>query len=311
MLVPLRAYLRWLVQERDRLEAAARHARDERAAVLSRAAARDLEVCNFLKGVATIIAGLLFLYATISIELAHLSTRVSKEWLEKTLGFAGKGFLYWAGKDADAGIIIQTVCAAAELSLSNLWLVAVVPYVFPQYQSVTGWCVLINMTLRRLCDWYSGAGEKVFNGLDIMLLGLTCAALGMTWRRPVGIFLTRYWFVWMGICALVWKPGTSGRLDLLAEVPWNLTWRMRIIDFIFMAVFLTAGERFVDPKIFTEDRCDFLTWLGFCLFLDHRAIHLIVPGPWNWFVLILHVPLFWYIWKKRRGGFDRDPAPQV
>ena len=45
-------------------------------------------------------------------------------------------------------------------------------------------------------------------------------------------------------------------------------------------------SRFADPKIFNEAQLGFTGNLGLFLFLVHKAVHIVVPSPFNWFLLI-------------------------
>merc|ERR1719401_1077788 len=98
--------------------------------------------------------------------------------------------------------------------MSNMWLALAIPALFPVHHGLTIYFMILNLKARRLCDWYSGIGMKIWDGFDLMLLGLVAYFLGLKWRRTLGQFLARYWFVWLAIAGLIWKPGTEGRLDL-------------------------------------------------------------------------------------------------
>ena len=45
-------------------------------------------------------------------------------------------------------------------------------------------------------------------------------------------------------------------------------------------------SRFADPKIFNEAQLGFTGNLGLFLFLVHKAVRIVVPSPFNWFLLI-------------------------
>mmetsp|Transcript_82582 Transcript_82582/g.229125 ORF Transcript_82582/g.229125 Transcript_82582/m.229125 type:complete len:453 (+) Transcript_82582:99-1457(+) len=251
-----------------------------------------LTVTRVLGGIGVILGGLACIFALLSVGLTWLTAGFLKGKLQAALSKLGPGLAYWADKD-QAGGLLQGLCTALELTVSNFWLAFAIPTVFPSEASVTGWVILINMHTRRLSHWYSGLGEKLMNGLDLMLLGLVCFHLGLKYRRQVGNVAVRYWFVWLSVCGLVWKPGTSGRMDLLMPEDWSMTWRMRFIDTVYMGVWLVAGDRFVDPKIFTEDKCNFINNLGLFLFLVHKAIHIVLPVPWNWVLILSLGPVFY------------------
>jgi len=230
----------------------------------------------------------------VSVALSQLLDGQYATSLQEAFGAMGNAAQYWEDASGSAASsLIKDICAAVELSLSNVWLAVAVPVLLPQHQSTTGWLILVNMHARRLLPWYSGLGEKALNGFDLMLLGTTCFYLGLSKRRQIGIVIARYWWVLLFVIGLVWLPGTYGRYDQLQSTPWELTWRMRLLDMFFLSAFLSAGERFADPKIFTEDKLGFIGNLGLFLFLVHKAVHLVVPAPWNWVLLMSFGPMFW------------------
>jgi len=288
LLVPLKSYLE-LVADGNRRRA---HQ------------AVDPEQPALLMSFAMVGAGLVIIYLLVSEALARLVSGSLASRVAPIISSMGSGLEWWAKQSGGAaGGVLMSFCSALELTLSNVWIAVMVPHLLPAQQSITGWLLIANMHIRRLDTWYSGLGEKVFNGFDLMLLGLVCAKLGLKWRGRVGTCLARYWFVWMSVCGLVWHPGTSGRLDLLQEVAFPLRWRMRFLDAVFMVVWLAAGERFFDPRIFSEDKCDFITSLGLFLFLVHKAIHILLPEPDNWYLILLIIGVAlarWLAWPQER-----------
>mmetsp|Transcript_57139 Transcript_57139/g.122914 ORF Transcript_57139/g.122914 Transcript_57139/m.122914 type:complete len:456 (+) Transcript_57139:122-1489(+) len=276
LLVPLKSYLE-LVADGNRRRA---HQ------------AVDPEQPALLMSFAMVGAGLVIIYLLVSEALARLVSGSLASRVAPIISSMGSGLEWWAKQSGGAaGGVLMSFCSALELTLSNVWIAVMVPHLLPAQQSITGWLLIANMHIRRLDLWYAGLGEKVFNGFDLMLLGLVCAKLGLKWREPVGRCLARYWFVWISICGLIWVPGTAVRMDLLQEVPFQMRWRMRLLDAVFMVAFLAAGERFFDPRIFTEDKCDFINNLGLLLFLVHKAIHIVLPQPENWYLILLIIGL--------------------
>lgn len=294
MLLPLKWYLAGF---KDRqVEAQASLAGDAEAGG-AQALKAGLSARELAGGLFAVFGGLFGIWFILSNGLARLlADSMGAEFAALTKRL-GPGFAYWMGSPDQA---ITGIIAALELSISNIWLALAVPAMFPSQAPYTGWLILINMHLRRLSLWYSGIGEKLMNGLDLMLLGLVCYYLGFKFRRPIGQKMARYWFVWISICGLVWKPGTHGRMDLLMPEEWTMRWRMQFLDTVFMVMFLTAGERTVDPRIFTEDKCNFINYLGLFLFLVHKAIHIVCPEPWNWLVILTWIPVFMYLYKPKK-----------
>jgi hypothetical protein len=290
MLIPLKQYLAWAAS-RDQLAAAEESY--GAATLLDRADAAAAD--STVRGLSLVALGLVIIWMAVSVALSQLLDGQYSTSLEEAFGAMGNAATYWeSASGSAASSLIKDICAALELSLSNIWLAVAVPALLPQRQSLAGWLILVNMHARRLLSWYSGLGEKALNGFDLMLLGLTCFYLGLAKRRQIGVVVARYWWAILFCIGLLWKGGTYGRYDQLQATPMWLTWRMRLLDFFFAMAFLSAGERFVDPKIFTEDKLGFIGNLGLFLFLVHKAVHIVVPAPFNWFLLISFGPLFWF-----------------
>jgi len=248
-------------------------------------------------GALVIACGCLFIFISLSVVIPPLfSKHFQSPFLHGLSSAFGPGF-EWRLQVGGKTDVLSNLFAAMELSTSNVWLALSVPIIFPEKRSATGWLILTNMMVRRLSSWYAGLGEKVFNGFDLMLLGLVCRHFGLMRRKLLGRYVCRYWFLWMGACGLMWIPGTHGRYDLLQPTDWQYTWRMRILEFVFMGVWLVGSDRFIDSGIFTEDKMDFINDYCLALYLMHRAVHIVFPSPFNWLVLAALCPFFWY-WKR-------------
>jgi len=262
-------------------------------------------------GMPIIVFGLIFNYLVMAMWLPpHFTTSLQNSvlpWLELRFG-EGLNYRIMVGGKSD---ILQSFFAAIELSLSNIWLAVFVPLLLPSQRSITAWLILLNMTMRRLSDWYAGPGEKAFNGLDLMLLGLVCRHFGLKHKKTLGLYVLRYWFLWLGIAGLVWIPGTKGRMDLLQPTEWKYTWRNRLLDFSFMFCWLVAADRVFDKKIFTEDRMDFMNNYFLVMYLVHRAVHIVLPSPWNWLVLGALLAPFWYQSRHSRRSLSTDGTCSV
>mmetsp|Transcript_76326 Transcript_76326/g.236366 ORF Transcript_76326/g.236366 Transcript_76326/m.236366 type:complete len:136 (-) Transcript_76326:129-536(-) len=125
-----------------------------------------------------------------------------------------------------------------------------------------------------------------------MLLGMSCYFLGLRHRRVIGLYLVRYWFLVLLLCAMIWPPGEHQRFDEIPPPPRDMELRVRVylLEGIFVVIWLAAGERLVQPEIFTEDRLAFLNNWGLLVFLVHKAIHMTILPPFNWTVLVLLAP---------------------
>jgi len=66
-----------------------------------------------------------------------------------------------------------------------------------------------------------------------------------------------------------------------------------------------------DPKIFSEDRMEFMGNFALLLFLVHKAIYILVPQPYCWLVILSLIPLCYTIQvccTKPRRQLDQSAA---
>jgi len=198
----------------------------------------------------------------------------------------GKGAEFWGlpMTSEDGREFIGLLFVYLRLSASNIYIVVCTPMLSVKLPLV-GWLVLINTYAQKMV-LYRAAEARMINGFDCAMLGLVCYYYGLYKRRVIGAYLVRYWFVLLFLCACLWPPGKVGRFDEFP--PEDLLTRARdnFLELIFVVLFLTAAERMIDPEIFTTDRLEYLGNWAFAVFLVHKAVHLLVPAPMNWVVLL-------------------------
>eukprot|EP00929_Paragymnodinium_shiwhaense_P025550 TRINITY_DN15428_c0_g1_i3.p1 TRINITY_DN15428_c0_g1~~TRINITY_DN15428_c0_g1_i3.p1 ORF type:complete len:288 (+),score=29.05 TRINITY_DN15428_c0_g1_i3:166-1029(+) len=184
---------------------------------------------------------------------------------------------------AEAQAFIQEFLTYMQLSVSNLYLVYIFPLMSRNVELV-GWFMLANLYGHKML-FYRGQEARFWNGFDCTAIGLVCFYYGLSHRRLIGEYIVRYWFVFLFLCSLFWAPGSRGRFD--ESPPTDLFTRTRdySLEFAFILLFLTALERIVDDKICREDRMDVLNNWALALFVVHKAIHMLLPSPWNWLVI--------------------------
>mmetsp|Transcript_12056 Transcript_12056/g.28304 ORF Transcript_12056/g.28304 Transcript_12056/m.28304 type:complete len:483 (-) Transcript_12056:59-1507(-) len=203
----------------------------------------------------------------------------------------GNGAAFWGfpTSEQEATVFFRHFSAYFMSTATNIYLVAVCPRVLKQ-TSITTWLVVANTYAHRLL-YYRAQDERFFHGFDIMLMGMSCYYLGMRHRRIIGLYIVRYWFALLLLCALLWPPTVHTRFDEDPPTDVELRIRVNLLELIFIVTWLVAGERLVQPEIFTEDKLDYLNSWGLLVFLIHKAVHITIKPPLNWTFLLLLAPV--------------------
>lgn len=209
-----------------------------------------------------------------------------------SLSAFGQGADFWGlPQDVqEARIFFHRLSTYLMCSSTSVYLMVVCPR-FLRQPSATTWLVILNTYIHKLF-FYRGQDDRFFHGLDIMIMGMSCYFLGLRHRRLIGMYIVRYWFLVLLVCALIWPPGVHQRFDENPPVPEDIDLRIRVylLEAVFAVVWLAAGERLVQPEIFTEDKLTFLNNWGLLVFLVHKAVHVAIVPPLNWTVLLLLAP---------------------
>jgi hypothetical protein len=154
--------------------------------------------------------------------------------------------------------------------------------------------------------FYRAQEARMINGFDCVMLGLVTFHYGMAKRVLIGEYIARYWFFVLFVCAVLWGPGSFGRLDEHPPTSLDVRMKYNFLEFVFVVMFFTTLDRAVDEKIFTKDRLDFLGNWAMLLFLLHKAVHLLFDSPYNWLVLIGLAYPCWLLHPATKRG-HRDP----
>lgn len=213
------------------------------------------------------------------------------------LGHTGDGAVHWnlPENPADAHEFLNDMFSYFQVSAISIYIIVVLPLVSRQ-TSIVGWLVILNTYCHRVVC-YRAQEARMINSFDITMLGMTCYFLGLKHRRTIGTYMVRYWFCTLFICSILWPPGYDGRLD--EHPPKNMVLRFMygLQEMLLVILFLTGIERMMDPEIWTVDISSSIFWVlsqwGLLLFLVHKAVHILIPSPYNWlFLASLLVPLY-------------------
>jgi len=264
---------------------------------------------EFARGVAVLVLGFAVIKLLFRAVLIPIMQKEVAAPLASAISQMGSSAQFWGipSNPDDAATWCGRFITYLETSLSSVYLVIVSPFLFSRLSAV-GWLVIANNYYHR-CFEYRGQDSRIFNGFDVTFLGLTCFYFGLQYRRVIGEYFIRYWFLFLFICALLWPPGTTGRWDEQPPTDAKKRLAYNFMEMIFVVFFLSAAERMADPKIFSEDRMEFMGNFTLLLFLVHKAIYILVPQPYCWLVILSLIP-FCYIMqvcctKPRR---QREPS---
>ncbi|CAE7948221.1 Mss51 [Symbiodinium sp. KB8] len=208
----------------------------------------------------------------------------------KTLGGAGN---VWGLPSTyqEAEDFVACLCRYAFLTLSNLFLMRAIRSTNIK-PSFIPWVMLANSAVNR-SGFYRGPEERPFHLLDLMILSMVSYAYGVRYRKIVGDYFCRYWFLVLIAFALTWPPSLHVRLDVHPTHDLILRSKAEIMETICILAWLCASDRFFPREIFTEDRLGFLNDWALLLFLVHKAVHMIFGLPLSWFVLVGLMPVAW------------------
>jgi len=267
--------------------------------------ARDLGLVN---GLVIIAGALVVVHIGFKLALEPLVDFTFARALVELRNSAGPGGQFWGlpGTIAESSVFCEELLGYFKVSAGSL----VILYVFPKVSNhlpLTNWLVLLNVFIFR-CFTFRGQFARVVDGFDFTMIGLANFYLGLSYRRTIGKYMCRYWFFVLFVFSLLVPPGTWGRFDEVSIHDMSFRMRFHSIELALVLLFLCAAERLADGAIFFEDKLMFLSWWALYLFLFHEFIHLVVPHPYNWVVLIMLAPMAWFIHGRSDGAVSEPDA---
>jgi len=218
--------------------------------------------------------------------LGHAIVEFQKSW--------GNGAQFWGmpGSSQDTLLFMQELLSYLQVSVGSLLILLIFPMVSNRL-TLTNWLVILNVYTFR-CFSTRGQFARIVDGFDFTMIGLANFHLGLSYRRTIGKYMCRYWFLVLFVFALLIPPGTWGRFDETTIESFDFRIRYHLVELAMMLLFLCAAERIADGGIFAEDKLEWLSWWALYVFLCHEAVHIVVPHPYNWAVLLSIAPIAWY-----------------
>eukprot|EP00747_Dinoflagellata_sp_TGD_P191976 gnl/TRDRNA2_/TRDRNA2_56141_c0_seq1.p1 gnl/TRDRNA2_/TRDRNA2_56141_c0~~gnl/TRDRNA2_/TRDRNA2_56141_c0_seq1.p1 ORF type:complete len:467 (+),score=94.64 gnl/TRDRNA2_/TRDRNA2_56141_c0_seq1:88-1488(+) len=259
------------------------------------AEAATLQQASLPKKMTLLFGGYIAVCAIFYLVIVPILQVLLADFALKLAGNTGKGQGFWGlPNDRDeAKDFVKNLFEYLLVSACSVYLLVVVPKIF-ESTTVVGWLMLFNVYgWRLLC--YRGEDERLFHGLDLFMVGMAGYFTGFKWRKQIANLIVRYWFVVFMISALLWPAGAYGRFD--EDPPKLIEYRIRVnlVEFIFITVWMVAGDRLFDQKIFAEDKLGFLNEWALLVYLLHKAIHMTIVRPMNWYVIFGLAPLVWVV----------------
>jgi len=182
-----------------------------------------------------------------------------------------------------------TLLGDMELSVTNVLIVLLFIRITSRLP-LTMWILFLNTYLHK-CMLYRSQTCRMLNAFDYTLMGLSFYYLGIAGRRAIGEYLSRYWFLFLFTCSLLWQPGMFGRLDESPPTALDVRFRYFLLEFWFALLFFTAIERMIDERIFSKDRLHFLGHWSLLIFLIHGFFVVLANQFEYWCMLVGTIPL--------------------
>jgi len=305
LLAPLKPYAKWVLEtSRFRFYSPPGIEADwavEREAHVQRQ--RERQFCQCLKGCLVIGGGVLAMciVSKVAVDpLVSMSPGIVAPLFSRLN--MGHGAQFWGIPTnlEQEREFLQNTCTCMQLTFSNLYIVLVFPLCFQEVSLISWWLIFNTYSQRILFNrGESAASERPFHGLDLTMLGLVCYYFGMKHRRALGDVVVRYWFGVLLLCGLLWLPGYHKRFDQRPEQDISQRTRIEMIEAILIICWLLAGERMVDSRIFSDDKMGFMNYWALVVFLVHKAVHILLPTPWNWIVITGLVPVVWLVCRRK------------
>mmetsp|Transcript_57874 Transcript_57874/g.111617 ORF Transcript_57874/g.111617 Transcript_57874/m.111617 type:complete len:490 (-) Transcript_57874:2-1471(-) len=193
-----------------------------------------------------------------------------------------------------------------EVSVTNVFIVLIFIRITSKLP-LTMWVLFLNTYIHK-CTLYRSQTCRMLNAFDYTLTGLAFHYLGISGRRVIGEYLTRYWFLFLFTCSLLWQPGMSGRFDESPPTDLNVRMRYYLLEFWFALFFFTAVERFVDERIFSKDRLHYLGHWALLIFLIHGFFRVLATPLEYWCMLLGTIPLCKLMFGGGQPKARRDAA---
>lgn len=223
----------------------------------------------------------------------------------------GNGMAYWLQGSGVGISFLQHL----GLVLGTLWIACYGVRVL-RFSSGLAWILLLYIYLCRafLVPMFIGETklDRALIGLELFVVGMTAGFLGMKDQARWYVTATRYWFVLPFVGCLLWDPSWHVRFDEESHTDPFTAARVHLSEALCIIAFLVAGEFLYDPAIMTEDGCTWVCDWALLVFLVHKAVHIAIPKPCNWIVLVALLPLcWWYKHNAQKSQSVRQEQPSA
>lgn len=164
------------------------------------------------------------------------------------------------------------------------------------------------LLLPLLFDQYGGGVGRFFVGLELFLMGLVGNTAGLKHAGALKRWIADYFILILIFVAITWGPTWERRMDEHPPGDMNILARVQICELVFLVSFLAAGSLMFPEEGWSSRVRSWLAETATVLFLIHKATHIAVPVPYNWYIVFLLVPgAFWF----RHFGRSRRPGQRT
>lgn len=142
---------------------------------------------------------------------------------------------------------------------------------------------------------FGGGIGRFFVGLELFLIGLVANTAGLKHAAALKGWFADYFIVVVVFVALLWGPAWENRMDEHPPSDLMIIFRVQLCELVFLVAFLAAGSLMFPEEGWSQRTRSWLAETATMLFLVHKATHLAVPVPYNWYIVFILVPgLFWF-----------------
>jgi hypothetical protein len=108
---------------------------------------------------------------------------------------------------------------------------------------------------------------------EFCLLGLLVQTTGVRHRQLIGQYVHRYWFFLILLCYMLSMPGENlGVMELRPPQDTSIRLRYASIEYILVCSWILVGDKAINVRIFSEDRCEWFSSWGLLMFLFHVPV---------------------------------------
>jgi hypothetical protein len=246
---------------------------------------------------------LLFFELFMSGVLIVTKTTIMKDLFDALLGASAQFWTKGLNDKEFFGQMISTFGAVLLVVLGTRWMRS------PRLSPWLTWIVIAFIYLQRivllplLFHQFGGGVARFFVGFELFVIGLTASCAGLKGAGLLRDLLRKYWLLALLLNAFLWGPAWATRMDEHPPEQFLVIMRVQLCELLWVLCFLCAGQDWFPASAWPDKLRGWLGDAALCLFLVHKAVHMLVPKPYSWLLLFVALPLpFWWRAQGPRCG---------